>query len=750
MGISNTKKKPCEEKQTDQLIISNVASRCSSSVNEERRESFYLIWLDECAKNESLESLRTQALLREINHDNCLFFNQPDQFFVQIRELEERQQQLLVVISGSLAEELLPKLRSIDSIPIIIIFCANYNQYVYLLNKYPKVVRICTTYEKLQSSIRNELLSSKFNLFENQFIKYIRPLNSKNGIENHSAYYSYISFIQLLKQMPQTEQAKENYKADKAIDWYVAECFVYRLVNHAFRTEDITLWYAFRYYVVDLCQQMEKIHQEQAIRSLLTVYRGQARMPISQFEHLKCNIDCLVSTNGFFSTSTHLDIARSFVEGDTDTNNSKAVLFEITVDGFNLQNTIFVDIDRYINSSDEGEGEGEGEVLFNIGSVFCIQDVIRHSSFDVWMIKMKATDEGTDEIKKNLYEKKKEFRQENINLLFGRLLIEMNEYCKAELYFRMLLQELPRSHQDIPLAYDYIGDLNMRSSNWNEAFHNFNLGYEIKKKFFSSNHSLIAVSLNNIANYYKAIGDYSQALQYYTKALHCNNDQPTMARIQVNIAVIHANNKKYGEAIDLCIKAREILQQIYPQPYENTIYIQGILGHCHAQNKEYSIAEDYYVAAFKMSEKVLSIGHRLRVNCIKALADLYKERGMKQIAIDLCQDNLFLYKKYLPAHHISIAYLFVKLGELYEDDDIRKIASLRRALRIFERSLFIEYVPTANCLLMIAEYYKNQNGYDSASKYYNRALKIQEKIYPNNHSIILQTQSLNATGQNQT
>ncbi|CAF3597463.1 unnamed protein product [Adineta steineri] len=246
-----------------------------------------------------------------------------------------------------------------------------------------------------------------------------------------------------------------------------------------------------------------------------------------------------------------------------------------------------------------------------------------------------------------------------------------------------------------------------------------------------------------------AIGDYSQALQYYTKALHCNNDQPTMARIQVNIAVIHANNKKYGEAIDLCIKAREILQQIYPQPYDNIIYVQGILGHCHAQNKEYQIAEDYYVAAFKMSKKILSIGHRLRVNCIKALADLYKEREMKQMAIDLCQKNLFLYKKYLPAYHISIAYLLVKLGELYEDDDIRKIASLRRALRIFERSLFIEYVPTANCLLMIAEYYKNQNGYDSASKYYNRALKIQEKIYPNNHSIILQTQSLIAIGQNQ-
>ena len=226
------------------------------------------------------------------------------------------------------------------------------------------------------------------------------------------------------------------------------------------------------------------------------------------------------------------------------------------------------------------------------------------------------------------------------------------------------------------------------------------------------------------------------------KPLQYNNDQSNKARIQINIAVIHANNKDYDKAISLCIEARDILQQIYPRPYENIIYVQCTLGHVYTHKKKYQKAEDYYITALELSEKVLSIGHRLRVDCIKALADLYKEQGMKQMAIEFCQDKLLSYKKNLPAHHISIAYILLKLGELYESDDIRKIAQLRRALRIFERSFHLEYVPTANCLLMIAEYYKKHNGYDSASKYFIRALEIQKKIYPKNHSIIAQTRSL--------
>ena len=385
MGLSNTKTRICEENQTDPVNMSNIPPRLFVSLNQERIETFHLIWLDECAKDESLQSLRTQALFREINHDNCLFFNQSDPFFVQIKELQKKNEKVLLIISGSLVKKFLQDLRSIDSIPIIIIFCADSDRYINLLRDCAKVVKICTTYEELQSSIRNELLSSKFNLFENRLIKSIRPLNSKNGIENYSAYHSYISFIELLKQMPQTPQAKENmlktcrdyyrgneteqkridcfettYQSDKAIDWYIKDSFVYRLVNHAFRTEDVLLWYTFRYYVADICQQLENIHKKQNIQTSLRLYRGQLHMTTSEFEYCKCNTGCLVSTNGFFSTTTQFTTAQSFMGDGTDTGNSKGILFEITVDESNLQSTIFVDIDKYRNVP------FEGEVLFNI------------------------------------------------------------------------------------------------------------------------------------------------------------------------------------------------------------------------------------------------------------------------------------------------------------------------------------------------------------------------------------------------
>jgi predicted negative regulator of RcsB-dependent stress response len=557
MGISYAKKSANQQIQSDSIISSNLPSRRCLSLNDERMEPFTLIWLDESAQENSLDSLRTQTLFREINNDICLFFDEPDQFLSDIERMITERKKLLVVMSGSFAKEVLPKIK-FDSISTIIIFCGNYNKYASLKMKYSNVVDICTEHEKLKSCIQNELISLKFNLFTNQILKSVRPLASSNAVENSGAHFSYMSFIELLKQMPQTEQAKDimlnkcqdyyrgnksemklietfrnTYTSDKAIDWYTRDSFVYRLVNRAFRTEDVTLWYLFRYYVSDLCTQLESVHKEQNIKTRLTLYRGQPQMPVHELENLKSNLGCLVSINGFCSSSIDIGIAKQFIIDVKDTENFKVVIFEITVDGSSLHNTIFVDIDRYTGTA------GESEVLFNIGSVFKIESVNHDSDLGAWIIKMNATDEGTHEIKRKIEAKKKEVHKGNLNLMFGRLLIDINEYAKAESYFQMMLQVLPTYHEDVPLVYDHIGDLSMKTTNWNEAFINYNLAYKIKKKALPSNHPVIGVTLNNIGNYFKAIGDYVQALEYYTKALQCTNDPSSIARTQLNIGAIY-------------------------------------------------------------------------------------------------------------------------------------------------------------------------------------------------------------------
>jgi hypothetical protein len=45
---------------------------------------------------------------------------------------------------------------------------------------------------------------------------------------------------------------------DQAIQWYTAEYFLYKLLNKAIRTEGIELLYAFRFYLIDLSDALER------------------------------------------------------------------------------------------------------------------------------------------------------------------------------------------------------------------------------------------------------------------------------------------------------------------------------------------------------------------------------------------------------------------------------------------------------------------------------------------------------------
>ncbi len=143
---------------------------------------------------------------------------------------------------------------------------------------------------------------------------------------------------------------------------------------------------------------------------------------------------------------------------------------------------------------------------------------------------MLATDEGTKEMQEQMKSIRKKFQTGNVNMLFGRLLIDMGHYAKAESYFQLMLQVLPKNHADFALAYDHMGDLYMRMTNWNEALRNFNRAYQIKKQIFrSTHHSYLAMSFNNIGTYYSAIEDFDKALYYYRKALKCQNDSSNQA-----------------------------------------------------------------------------------------------------------------------------------------------------------------------------------------------------------------------------
>ncbi|CAF0859602.1 unnamed protein product [Adineta steineri] len=145
------------------------------------------------------------------------------------------------------------------------------------------------------------------------------------------------------------------------------------MVNRAFRTENITLWYLFRFYLIDLCKQLELIHKEQNIQTSLILYCGQSRMSINEFNYLKSNIGSFILANGFFSSTTDIQIANSFLSGAINTEDYKVILFKI-----------IVDIDKYVGYV------GECEILLSIGSIFQIENVDFNNELNVWQIHIRA------------------------------------------------------------------------------------------------------------------------------------------------------------------------------------------------------------------------------------------------------------------------------------------------------------------------------------------------------------------------
>ncbi|UJR34657.1 hypothetical protein I4U23_027434 [Adineta vaga] len=594
---------------------------------------------NQISKDDSDDPLYVRKLLKQF-HENCLFYNDLKLFIDDINNniIFKNKENTLLIISGLFTNDILNNNLIRKKISSIIIFCNDNNKYL----KYSKstyVIDICIDYNSLKNTIQRVLLPLKHELDEDRQFNTIRFLKTKS-FYNTNAVYSYMLFVEILKEVPQTNQAKDymlnkiiswnryepnelekierfriDYTPDKAIQWYTEDSFIYKLINRAFRTEDVSMWYLFRFYIKDLCKQIEQVHQEQNIKQCLILYRGQSRLPKQEFENICSNIGGLISTNGFLSSSKLFDLAYSFIADCQDEENSRVVMFEITVDAKNLENIIFVDISQHLPRS------GEGEILFNIGTIFKIDSVEQEKEF--WRIKIHATDEGSREIQQKMDLMKNKFEKTNLNLLFGRLLIDMGLFDKAQSYFNLILQVLPDQHQDLPLIYDYLGDLQMRITNYNRAFEYFQLSLKFKRK----NSLNICITYNHLGNYYKSIENFSKAIYYYNKTLKYETNLFNIGIIKLNLSLIYLMIKQFSKAEFICLEARNIFHEIESFSYGEILLCQGILGDILFQQNHFKQAQSFYHVAFDMAKKYLSIGDSRFINCINALANFYQKQN---------------------------------------------------------------------------------------------------------------------------
>lgn len=138
-----------------------------------------------------------------------------------------------------------------------------------------------------------------------------------------------------------------------------------RFINKALRTEDIDVLYHFRFYIIDLCKQLELQCNEMKSKQneILKLYRG-LKLGSTELESFQNNIGNLFSTNGYLSTSRLRSVAYEFVMKPTKRQDIVRVLFEYQIDFNSVKNIIVADIAQYSVFPDEAE------VLVDIGESF--------------------------------------------------------------------------------------------------------------------------------------------------------------------------------------------------------------------------------------------------------------------------------------------------------------------------------------------------------------------------------------------
>ena len=571
-----------------------------------------------------------------------------------------------------------------------------------------------------------------------------------------SSFLQYQMIIDALKKLPQTDQAKQDmltkcedyyhgnkselikieqfkttYSSADAIRWFTYDSFVYRLLNRALRTEHLVHLYLFRFFIIDLCRQLEYERKLIPDRDILKLHRGQMLFT-NEFDELKANIGQLVSTNSFMSTSRLEAVAMQFILGAVDTDEFKVVLFEIE-DDCQDNRIIFADIDKY------SQLQGEKEVLFCLGTVFRIGSIEFDSTFSLWRVKMIATDEISYAIEECL---DSTIRTENrsSSITFANLLLEDDNHLDiAEQFLQMLLRSFPKDDDEIADFYQGLGLILCKTEDLFGALKVHLKAYKLRTKHRCRNRIDLNQSLNAIADVYTRMLKYDCAVKYYKKSLviceknHLGDHYITVTTLR-NLGRVYMLKKQFDKTLDYLMRARETAQRIEHLP--EVAFAVGDIALLYENELDYDAALSYYYEQYDINENILSldqyfITEQYLFTNLMAIVYTYKKIGQLNMALLFCQHRLAQQKRTLAQNHSRIGFTLQMIGDIYYlCGKVDKVLEYyMQALLVFQNCSPPERFATIICMRFIGSLMLDKENYDADLTYWINALDLQKNVY---------------------
>ncbi|CAF2156103.1 unnamed protein product [Rotaria magnacalcarata] len=733
--------------------------------NDENLEELSMIWLDSnIHKNEDcLEMLTT--LRSVINY--LKVFDNISECIAYINSITT-ETKILFIVSAELGESVISEIYHSPNIVSIYVFCYDKIKHEIWSSQYkPKLQGVFidkdTLYSKLVSDMKLQL--SNFLpisiLSENAEQRCIRDLNKESV-----SFMWFQLLIQTLINMEHVDNAKNeminscrkqyqgnqsvmkqieefsmNYDENKAAEWYSEDIFLFRLLNRALRTENIDIIYKFRFFIADLHRQLDKMHREYNELVLTnkknsTVYRG-AQMTIKELKALEDNIHGLISVNTFFSTSKSSQVATKFASDGSQDN--PTVIFTITIDN-RIQDQPFGIIENTSNFSHEEE------ILFSIGTIFRIENVEQMND-TVWSVELKLYEKANLELKPLMTSLEEEISGKPTLLSLGKMLFYMGEHDKAEKYNRILLEQLSPNDDSISIAYSNIGDTYLNRGNYTQAWEYYEKALSIVSNTEPSHHHIhLAYIYDSIGLLNDRIGKYDEALEnlkkvQHTKLKYISPDDLFMVSTYNNIAMVYKHKTDYDSSLDYYKKVLEIELKSLPDLHPNLASTYNNIALLKNQLGQYDDALNNYTTALMIEQKSLPSNHYKIGTTYNNIALLYANINNQIEALNYYEKALNIFFHAFEHDHPSIGSIYYNIGAVHyklEDND-KAMNYLQQSLRIRLKSLPNDHIDLAATFSVIGVVYCVQENYIDALENCERAFEIQIKSLHINHPDLAST-----------
>ncbi|CAF1450718.1 unnamed protein product, partial [Rotaria sordida] len=601
---------------------------------QQNLESIILIWYDSNI-DKTNDTEETMNVLREIN--NCVVFHIDLQICINyIKSIKN--EKIFLITSGQDATIILKEVNSLIQVDSVFIFCFKPEKYQHLLQKFTKLIGIYSKRHDLINSLKENIILVEKHLQTFNFYNQYKEKSIRNLSKESAEFLWFQMFKDVILRLPRDNRSKQqmiefcqhyyrgnqkelklidefkmNYQSNMAIKWYTKETFLYKIINKSLRTEDIEQLHIFRFFIVDLSFNLVVEYRKLKDKGekIVMLYRGQ-KMEEEELKNLKQNEHNLISTNGFLSTSRSKQLAIKFATKSTTRTNVFPVLYEIECNIQKTESIIFADIAQFSDYADELE------VLFDLGSTFEIISINEDKHLNLWLIKLKASDKGSKIAKEYVELNRKEEEETSIELIFGKLLIDMGQYDQSLKYFQsLLLNNDPVQNQDIARINNLIGS----------AYH--------------------------------SKGDLEKALEYYEHAYDLMiNVKPKRlkdsARPLTNIGLVYHQKGQYDRALKLYLKAMEIFETCYGKEHLKTAKTLTNIGSIYTEIEEYQRALQYYENVLKIQQRFLPLYHIDIAMTWNNIAVVYEKLNNLDRALKYYQESLNMKQKLLPPDHQDI------------------------------------------------------------------------------------------------